>query len=951
MKPNTSFKRPLQRFLAASLIAASLLLLATGVEAGPKGTVNVRPLGNKRLTIDGNIADWPLSAFTTVSQQPLFPDGQNATSTTANGDHLVFDNKRIGLFNATAEDGFTADGINDFGATTYFAYDRKFLYVLCVVIDQNLRDDLDTTDFGSSGFLNDGFEFFIDAKGDSTDCISDDAFPNIDGPDSSSPNTDDFQVTVALNTKFKPAGSGANILGARQGITRSGTVAMQGPLDENGAVVAATMNGPGGTYRDSLTAATTADGSPDIAAMKYDDLRAAGALNPEILANPTVKFSGYAIEMRVPLQGKILADLRSERARVAGSEQVVQPATMGFDLFWRDVDEDGTIKWGDWAQSTTVDCGVPQTSLFNTANWGQLVFDYAHPLVPFAANTPKILFLASDASNPPNADADLMNFFEANGYQAILFHSSGYATQPGEMRAATAGKVLVFISESIGSTSITDPVGQATGAFALHDTDIPIISFEAFMFDNAGWVKLGATWATDGANDFIGWGNTARAEVYDLGTDPGPQDSLYILKPTHPMANGLTGKVKVYTKPYSFNFGLPSAEADIVASVNADGTYPTLFVYDKGKKLSDGTVAPNKRIALFLGQTGTGKDLPDGTRSPEANFPTDFTILSPDGQKLLLNTLAYASGLTTATGQPAELGQTVNGFQDDFTSATRDPNWVPVGPSGDTYTQVNGVLQVAAAHGDPNHLLYKGAGGSNIVQEVLARMRVVGFGTLDYVRGGVCVGALTNVSGAPATNWAAFNLHFRDVVEDNAPARHFRLLDDNRAWGPHLDQGWTNNVWYWLRLKIDGTNNPVVGKVWLADGQTPEPANWQMSWTGRPVHPGYVGITGGSGEPTVDRLAQTEIDYILIKSPSLPSITANFAAQGPSSNPPLIYSASKQGSNFVIDWFGGALQTAAALNNSWTNSISGPSTARSATASPATNALSAAPMNFYRIRQ
>ena len=105
----------------------------------------------------------------------------------------------------------------------------------------------------------------------------------------------------------------------------------------------------------------------------------------------------------------------------------------------------------------------------------------------------------------------------------------------------------------------------------------------------------------------------------------------------------MTGKVKAYTQPYSFNFGLPSAEADIIASVNADGTYPTLFVYDKGKKLSDGTVAPNKRITLFLGQTGTGKVLDDGvTRSPEANFPTDFTILSADGKKLLLNTLQYA---------------------------------------------------------------------------------------------------------------------------------------------------------------------------------------------------------------------------------------------------------------------------------------------------------------------
>ena len=646
------------------MIAAALSLLPTAVEAGPKGTVNVRALGNKSLNMDGNLADWPLSAFTKVAQQPLFPEGQNAASTTANGDHLVFDNKRVGLFNGTAEDGFTADGINDFGASTYFAFDHKFLYILSVVIDNTLRDDLDVSAFGSTGFLNDGFEFFLDAKGDSTDCISDDAFPNVDGPDSSSPNTDDFQATVGLNVNFKPAGSGPNVLGARQTIERGGTLAMLGPVVD-GVLDGAGKGGPGGTYRDALTASTASDGIADIGAMKYDDLRAAGALNPEILANPGVTFKGYVIEMRVPLRGRIIPDLNAERARVADSEQVVQPSTMGFDLFWRDVDgrvpdaeDDKSIKWADWAQSTTVTgcTGDPTPSnLFNTANWGQLVFDATKPLVPFPATTPKILFVTANAATLPNADADLMNFFDANGYQTVSFHSSGYALQPEQARAAIAGKALVFISETIGSTTMTDPANSGGAPLSLKDSDIPIVSNEAFIFDNAGWVTLPPDWT--GGNDFIGWGNTARAEVYATGTDPGPLDALYIKMPGHPIANGLpAGKVQVFTKPYSFNFGLPSAEAYIIASVNADGTYPTQWGYDKGKKMSDGTTAPNKRICLFLGQVGTGRDLVEGDpgydpavpkRTPEANFPTDLGILNANGKKLLLNTLSYAAGVET----------------------------------------------------------------------------------------------------------------------------------------------------------------------------------------------------------------------------------------------------------------------------------------------------------------
>ena len=55
-----------------------------------------RPLGDLRIIIDGNISDWPLDKFKKVAEQPLFPDGQNADSTSAQGDHIVFDRARIG---------------------------------------------------------------------------------------------------------------------------------------------------------------------------------------------------------------------------------------------------------------------------------------------------------------------------------------------------------------------------------------------------------------------------------------------------------------------------------------------------------------------------------------------------------------------------------------------------------------------------------------------------------------------------------------------------------------------------------------------------------------------------------------------------------------------------------------------------------------------------------------
>ncbi|MFM8358196.1 MAG: hypothetical protein ACKOET_06525, partial [Verrucomicrobiota bacterium] len=167
----------------------------------------------------------------------------------------------------------------------------------------------------------------------------------------------------------------------------------------------------------------------------------------------------------------------------------------------------------------------------------------------------------------------------------------------------------------------------------------PVISFEAFMFDNADWVKR----TEDGSNDFVNWGNTGRAEVDAIGLGE-VDDSLYIQKPGHPIAKGLSGKLKVYNEPYSFTFGLPSADADVVASVDAAGKVPTLFVYEKGDRLPDGSVAPNKRIGLFLGQAA----------NPNANYGPALANLTAAGKQLLLNTIAYVA--PAAPPAPVSLG-------------------------------------------------------------------------------------------------------------------------------------------------------------------------------------------------------------------------------------------------------------------------------------------------------
>ena len=286
---------------------------------------------------------------------------------------------------------------------------------------------------------------------------------------------------------------------------------------------------------------------------------------------------------------------------------------------------------------------------------------------------------------------------------------------------------------------------------------------------------------------------------------------------------------------------------------------------------------------------------------------------------------------------PYENGQTVNGFQDDFTGATRNASWVAFGPGGDLYQQFDGLLHVSAHAGDPNHLLFTRPGYSNDVQEVLARIRVTAFGSdpiigSDFPRGGISVGVQTD----PENLSRGLNLLFRDSTQDAIPGRQFKFLDDLRAWGPaglrtnvpgHSTPGWTNNVWYWTRLRLDpkadGVND-LFGKVWVADGVTREPSDWQLKWPDslavnnipKPLRKGFAGIAASSG----DGLAHLEVDYVLIKAAGLPQIAVSINPTGP---PPtqLRFTgfARLPGDSLEIGWVGeGFLEQSESVTGPWT---------------------------------
>jgi hypothetical protein len=227
-----------------------------------------------------------------------------------------------------------------------------------------------------------------------------------------------------------------------------------------------------------------------------------------------------------------------------------------------------------------------------------------------------------------------------------------------------------------------------------------------------------------------------------------------------------------------------------------------------------------------------------------------------------------------------EAGRPVNGFQDDFTTGTRDPDWRVIG--NDAYTLPgDGTLRISTVDGDPNKLLYSPVTAySATAQNVLALMRVNTSAVNDAFRSGVTAVADPNNVGE------GFNLHFREEGQNGA-GRHFNLLDDRRAWGPATtdagnpeQQMWAPNTYYWLRLvhavdapaeanNLANGANDVFGKVWVAG--TGEPANFDVGWDrgGRDIG-GLAGLAG----PVANGQTDVSVDYILIQAAGLPAIQA-----------------------------------------------------------------------------
>lgn len=274
---------------------------------------------------------------------------------------------------------------------------------------------------------------------------------------------------------------------------------------------------------------------------------------------------------------------------------------------------------------------------------------------------------------------------------------------------------------------------------------------------------------------------------------------------------------------------------------------------------------------------------------------TPYSIATSNLQDRSGNSLVGAAKITVQSGPavPLDLGQRVSGFQDDFDGATRNTNWVPRtglnrGRGIDLYTQTNGLLRVRNGADDPNHLLLEIPGYDRSVQEVLARIRLLRFGSGDGSRAGIATSVSFTNNPDNVFGYFGINYHFR-TLEWNSQSRgkFVQFLSDYTAWGPDRDYPWTTNQWFWMRMRhapnLKANQADVFAKSWPADGMSPEPADWfswdytpfnAFAWLVDPARAGYAGIAAGS----LSALAEFEVDYILIKADGLPQIQTSTRA-------------------------------------------------------------------------
>ncbi len=250
---------------------------------------------------------------------------------------------------------------------------------------------------------------------------------------------------------------------------------------------------------------------------------------------------------------------------------------------------DGSSGSGETAAHTYTTDGTYTIELTITTSSDETATATAEVLIGEAP--PAALFV----SNGGSGDDAVTQRLESLGYEVITRSDAAATGSDAE------GVDLVLISSTVTS-------GNVGTAFT--DVAVPVIVWETWLYDDMG--MCGATGDTD------------------YGTDE-TADGVAITAASHPLAAGFSGTVSTGA---SIGWGVPGANADIVATVPGNSSQAAIFAYDQGDAMVSGS-APAARVGFYFSD-----ETPAG--------------LSSDGWTLFDTAVNWVTGNIVTIAEPAD---------------------------------------------------------------------------------------------------------------------------------------------------------------------------------------------------------------------------------------------------------------------------------------------------------
>ncbi|MEZ4868006.1 MAG: hypothetical protein R3C14_42150 [Caldilineaceae bacterium] len=191
----------------------------------------------------------------------------------------------------------------------------------------------------------------------------------------------------------------------------------------------------------------------------------------------------------------------------------------------------------------------------------------ALPLLSDSCTGKNILFVGS--SSPLEArDQPLQIYLTALGHAVTVRSARNVESNDG------TGKDLIIISESSESVDVNTK---------LRDVAVPIVTWEGWLQDDLQMT---------GQRVDEDYGEVLR------------EMRISIIRPSHPLAAGLSGVVKtVRTRSNKFHWGFPTSSATIVAVDVNNGNRAMIYAYEQGAAM-EGLNAPARRVFIH-NATGT----------------------------------------------------------------------------------------------------------------------------------------------------------------------------------------------------------------------------------------------------------------------------------------------------------------------------------------------------------